>query len=133
VAEGDETSEPQMLSVSNVPASSVAPTDVPVRIAMDPLPLDRSKEGRKVVRALSHGDSLSPKSKSIAYLKAWVSGNARIAMDTTGPSLRLIAEEATFVRQGNGSVLVIRQRNVPPGSPPPGGDGLYVELWPVKW
>jgi hypothetical protein len=133
VERGRETTEAQMLSISNVPSNSVGPSDMPVRIAMEPLPDEKGREGRRVLRSLMHGDSLPSNSRTLAAVKAWRSLNARIGMATTGLSVRLLAEEATFVRQANGNMVVIRQRTPAPGAPPPGADGLYAELWPVKW
>jgi hypothetical protein len=133
VEHGSEKAEAQMLSMTNVSSNSVGPTDLPIRIAMDPLPDEKSKDGRKVLRLLMRRDSLPSNSRTLTSVKAWRSGNGRIGMATTGLSVRLLAEEATFVRQANGNMVVIRQRTPPPGASPPGADGLYAELWPVTW
>jgi len=54
-------------------------------------------------------------------------------MATDGPSVRLIAEEATYVRQAGQKVLVIKMKASVPGVVTPPGDGAYAELWAVTW
>jgi len=52
VEKGVEKSELVVLVASNVPASSVGPTDIPLRIAMGSLPKDKVRDGGKLARSL---------------------------------------------------------------------------------
>jgi len=133
VEKGVEKSELVVLVASNVPASSVGPTDIPLRIAMGSLPKDKVRDGGKLARSLSHGAMPAQSNKALAFAKTWTSENGRIAMTTDGPSVRLIAEEATYVRQAGQRALVIKMKPSLPGVVVPPGDGTYAELWAVTW
>ena len=133
VEKGREKVELEVLAASNVSAASVGPTDLPLRIAMAPLPKDKRRDGTKLARALAHGDTVSRANKALPFVKEWTSDNGRIAMATDGPSVRLIAEEATYIRQAGQKVLVIKMKAAVPGVVPPPGDGAYAELWAVTW
>ena len=135
VEKGREKVELEVLAASNVPAASVGPTDLPLRVAMAPLPKDKRliRDGAKLARALSHGDTVARTNKALPFAKEWTSANGRIAMATDGPSVRLIAEEATYVRQTGQKVLVIKMKASVPGVVSPPGDGAYAELWAVTW
>jgi hypothetical protein len=122
-----------VLAASNVNASTVGPTDIPLRVAIGPLPKDKRRDGGKLARALAHGSMPASSNKALAFAKAWSSDNGRIAMITSGPSVRLIAEEATFVRQVGQRALVIQMKPALPGVVTPPGDGTYAELWAVTW
>jgi hypothetical protein len=69
----------------------------------------------------------------LEYAKTWTSENGRIAMTTEGPSVRLIAEEATYIRQAGQRILVVKMKPALPGVATPPGDGTYAELWAVTW
>jgi hypothetical protein len=122
-----------VLAASNVNASTVGPTDIPLRVAIGPLPKDKRRDGGKLARALAHGSMPASSNKALAFAKAWSSDNGRIAMITSGPSVRLIAEEATFIRQAGQRALVIQMKPALPGVVTPPGDGTYAELWAVTW
>ena len=52
-------------------------------------------------------------------------------LPTAGPSVRLIADENVYLRQGAGrKVLMVRTAAAPSGAP---GDGTYAELWSTTW
>jgi hypothetical protein len=133
VEKGRERVELEVLAASNVPQSSVGPTDLPLRVAMAPLPKDKRRDGNKLARALAHGDTVARTNKALPFVKDWTSDNGRIAMATDGPSVRLIAEEATYVRQVGQKVLVVKMKAAVPGVANTPGDGAYAELWAVSW
>ena len=133
VEKGIEKAELVVLAASNVPASSVGPTDIPLRIAMGPLPKDKLRDGGKLARSLAHGAMPAQSNKALGFAKTWTSENGRIAMTTDGPSVRLIAEEATYVRQAGQRALVIKMKPALPGVAVSPGDGTYAELWAVAW
>jgi hypothetical protein len=134
VDKGIERNDLVVLLAENVPASGVGPSDIPLRIAMSPLPKDKRRDGNKLARALANGYLPSTtNNKALSFAKTWTSDNGRIAMVTTGPSVRLIAEEATYVRQSGQRALVIKMKPAIPGVLSPPGDGTYAELWAVTW
>jgi len=133
VEKGREIRELYMLSATNVPSASVGPTDLPLRIAMGTLPREARRDGEKLAKALAHSEQVANDNKALPLVKGWTSDNGRIAMPTTGPSVRLIAEDATYVRQSGQKVIVVRLKAAPPGAQPSPGDGTYAELWPVTW
>src|SRR5258708_31356594 len=133
VEKGVEKADLAVLSAANVPSGTVGPTDLPLRVALGVLPKDKRRDGNKLAHALSRGDTVSNANKALPFVKAWSSDNGRIAMALDGPSLRLIAEEATYVRQTGQKVLVIKMKAALPGVAVPPGDGTYAELWAVTW
>jgi hypothetical protein len=133
VEKGRDRVELEVLAASNVAQASVSPTDLPLRIAMAPLPKEKRRDGAKLARALAHGDSVARTNKALPFVKDWTSANGRIAMATDGPSVRLIAEEATYVRQAGQKVLVVKMKAAVPGVANTPGDGAYAELWAVTW
>jgi hypothetical protein len=133
VERGIEKVELEVLAASNVPSASVGPTDLPLRVAMAPLPKEKRRDGAKLAHALSRGDTVARTNKALPFVKGWTSDNGRIAMATDGPSVRLIAEEATYVRQAGQKVLVIKMKAAVPGVVATPGDGAYAELWAVTW
>jgi hypothetical protein len=133
VEKGRERVELEVLAASNAPQGSVGPTELPLRVAMAPLPKDKRRDGAKLARALAHGDTVARTNKALPFVKDWTSDNGRIAMATDGPSVRLIAEEATYVRQAGQKVLVIKMKAAVPGVANTPGDGAYAELWAVSW
>jgi hypothetical protein len=133
VDKGVERVELEVLAASNVPAASVGPTDLPLRVAMAPLPKDKRRDGKKLAHALAHSETVARTNKALPFVKGWTSDNGRIAMATDGPSVRLIADEATYIRQSGQKVLVVKMKAAVPGVVPPPGDGAYAELWPVSW
>jgi hypothetical protein len=130
---GVERPDLVLLQAANVPASSVGPTDIPLRVAIDSLPKNKRREGRTLARALARGHMPSTTNKALSFAKSWTSENGRIAMTTDGPSVRLIAEEPTYVRQKGQKALVIKMKPPIPGVAVPPGDGTYAELWAITW
>jgi hypothetical protein len=133
VNRGREKADLVVLGATNVPASTVGPTDLPLRVAMGSLPKDKRRDGRRLARALSHSDMPPRTNKALSFVQGWASENGRIAMATEGPSVRLISEEATYVRQAGQKALVIQMKPALPGVAAPPGDGTYAELWAVTW
>jgi hypothetical protein len=133
VERGVEKHDLVVLAASNVNAATVGPTDIPLRVAMGSLPKDKRRDGGKLARALSKGSMPSSSNKALQFAKAWTSDNGRIAMSTDGTSIRLIAEEATYIRQEGQRALVIKMKPALPGVVSPPGDGTYAELWAVTW
>ncbi len=133
VEKGIEHSDLVVLLAQNVPSSGVGPSDIPLRVAMGTLPKDKRRDGNKLARSLQHGDLPSSANKALAFAKTWTSDNGRIAMVTDGPSVRLIAEEATYIRQRGRRAFVIKMKPAIPGVVSPPGDGTYGELWAVTW
>jgi hypothetical protein len=97
------------------------------------LPKDKHRDGNKLARSLAQGAMPASSNKALAFAKAWTSENGRIAMATDGPSVRLIAEEATYIRQVGQRALVIKMKPALPGVASVPGDGTYAELWAVTW
>ena len=133
IEKGVEKSDLMLLSASNVPAGTVGPTDLPLRVATGTLPKEKRRDGEKLARALARGDQVSNANKALPYVKAWTSENGRIAMTTAGVSVRLIAEEATYVRLAGQKALVVKMKATVPGVATTPGDGTYAELWVVSW
>ena len=133
VEHGREVSDLFVLSAAGVPPASVGPTDLPLRIALGNLPREARRDGEKLAKALVHSEQVANTNKALPLVKGWVSDNGRIAMPTDGPSVRLISEDATYVRQAGQKVIVVRLKAPAPGVPPSPGDGTYAELWPVTW
>ncbi len=73
VEKGIEKAELVVLEAANVPASSVGPTDIPLRIAMGALPKDKRRDGGKLARALAHGEMPSQSNKALVFSKTWTS------------------------------------------------------------
>ena len=131
VEKGAEKSDLMILLAKNVPTSQIGPGDLPIRIAMGSLPEDASHEGAKLVASLSRSNNVSKTSKAVAYVRSFSSQNERGAVTTAGSSVRLISEDAVYVRQGAGQkLLVVRASSGPSASP---GDGTYAELWATTW
>jgi hypothetical protein len=122
-----------VLSADNVPAASVGPTDLPLRVALGNLPRELRRDGDKLARALVRSEQVSTNNKAVPFVKAWSSANGRIALPTSGPSVRLLDDEATYVRQEGQKVIIVRLRAATPGKAAPPGDGTYAVLWPVSW
>ncbi len=133
VDKGVEKHDFVVLAASNVNGATVGPTDIPLRVAMGSLPKDKRRDGSKLARALAQGAMPASSNKALQFAKAWTSENGRIAMTTEGPSVRLIAEEATYVRQVGQRALVVQMKPALPGVATPPGDGTYAELWAVTW
>jgi hypothetical protein len=133
VERGVEKRDLVVLAASNAPASTIGPTDIPLRVAMGLLPKDKHRDGSKLARLLAQGSMPASSNKALAFAKAWTSENGRIAMATDGPSVRLIAEEATYIRQVGQRALVIKMKPALPGVASVPGDGTYAELWAVTW
>jgi hypothetical protein len=130
---GPENVDQVLFSAVGVPAEAASPADLPIRMGLDTLPNDKRRDVAKLIRALAHGDSVARTNKAVPFVQAFVTGNGRLAMTTTGPSLRLIAEDATYVRQKGSRVLVVRLKATPSGVPVGTGDGSYAEGWAATW
>jgi len=133
VNRGAEKADFVILAANNVPASSVGPSDLPLRVAMGSLPKDKRRDARRLARAISHSEMPPRTNKALSFVQGWTSENGRIAMATGGPSVRLIAEEATCVCQAGQKALVIQMKPALPGVAVAPGDGIYAELWAVTW
>jgi hypothetical protein len=133
VEKGAEKGDLFLLTTSGVQSGTVAPGDLPLRVAIGTMPKEFQRDGHKLVKALAHSETVSRNNKAFPFVKSWTSDNGRTAMSTTGPSIRLIAEEATYVRQAGQKVYVVKMRPMQPGVAATPGDGTYVELWPVTW
>ena len=123
-----------VLSAIGVPTSTPGSLDLPFRIGLDALPKDRHRDGEKLAAALTRGENVRASNKALPFVKSYASDNAKLAMATSGISVRLLSEDAEFVRQSKvrQRLLVIRLRASRSGMPL-GADGTYAELWPVTW
>ena len=130
---GEKRSDQVVFSAIGVPTQITGPGDVPIRMGLDPFPADQRRDAAKLIRALAHGDSVARTNKAVPFVQAYVSENGKLAMKTTGPSLRLIAEDAVYVRQKGGRLLVVGLKATPSGVPVGTGDGTYAEVWPAAW
>ena len=118
-----------------IPSASAGTADLPFKVGLDPLPRDKRKYARKLLRALSHSERVPESNRAYAFVKDHVSSNARLAMATDGVSARLLAEDAVFVRQSKvrQRLVIIGLKADASGAPLQGADGIYAEVWPVTW
>ena len=86
------------------------------------------RDGEKLAKALAHSETVARTNKAVPYIKSWSSDHGRTAMSTTGPSVRLIAEEATYLRQAGQKVLVVKLRPLAPGVAPSPGRGRVCRI-----
>jgi hypothetical protein len=128
---GAEKSDLLMLSVSQVPTSTVPPGELALHIGTGPVPADRHDHGVKLANALSHGDTVSKNNQAAPYIKSWKAPDAQGTMQTSGSSVRLVAQEM-FLRQGSASkVLLVRMK--PQGASGGAPEGTFAELWAASW
>jgi hypothetical protein len=128
---GAEKSDLLMLSVSQVPTSTVPAGELALHIGTGPVPPDRHDHGVKLANALSHGDTVSKNNQAAPYIKTWKAPNAQGTMQTSGSSVRLVNEEV-YLRVGSASkVLLVRLK--PQGASGGAPEGTFAELWAASW
>lgn len=126
--------ESLVLGARRVPTSEVGPGDLPLKVALGPMPDEQRAATDKLVSALARGDTVPKSNVALAYAKSWKPASARIATKTTGSSLRLVSDAAVYVRQTSSQkVLVVQIAAATPGKIVAAGDASYAELWPVSW
>src|SRR5260370_474735 len=59
-----------VVAASNVNASTVGPTDVPLRDAIGAVPKDKRRDGGKLARPLAHGSMPASTHQALAFAKA---------------------------------------------------------------
>jgi hypothetical protein len=128
---GAEKSDLLMLSVSQRPTATVPAGELALQIGTGPIPADRHDHGVKLANALSHGDTVSKNNQAAPYIKSWKAPDAQGTMQTSGSSVRLVAEEL-FLRLGSGSkVLLVHLK--PQGAAGSAPEGTFAELWAASW
>jgi hypothetical protein len=132
---GSEKADFAVVHAIGVPTSTLGTADLPFKVGIDLLPKDKRRDAGRLVNALAHSERVPVSNKAFPFVKAYVSDNARLAMATAGLSVRLLAEDAVFVRQARvrQKLVVIRLKADASGAPLAGADGTYAELWPVAW
>lgn len=126
--------ESLVLGARRVPTSEVGPGDLPLKVALGPMPGDQSAATDKLVSALARGDTAPKSNAALAYAKSWRPASARAATKTTGSSLRLVSDASVYLRQTSAQkVLVVQIGAAAPGKVVAAGDASYAELWPVSW
>jgi hypothetical protein len=130
VDKGADKAELYIFVARQVPTSTVGPTELPIRIGTGVFPEDKHDAALKLVNALSRFDTVPRSNQALAYLKGWTSGDEKGAIATQGPSVRLVSDHETYVRQGSGQKLLVVVVRASGASP---GDGLYAEVWPATW
>jgi hypothetical protein len=132
---GAERADFAVVHAIGIPSANLGTADLPFKLGLDSLPKDKRKGAGKLLKALSHSERVPASNKTYPFVKDYVSDNARLAMATTGLSVRLLAEEAVFVRQSKvrQKLVVIRLKADASGAPLAGADGTYADLWPVTW
>jgi hypothetical protein len=118
-----------------IPSANARTADLPFKLGLDPVPKDKRRHASKLLRALAHSERVPDSNRTYAFVKDYVSSNARLAMATDGLSVRLLAEDAVFVRQSKvrQRLVVIQLKADASGEPLQGADGTYAEVWPVTW
>jgi hypothetical protein len=125
-----ETKQPELilLSVSQVPTSTVPAGELALRVGTGPMPDDKRDHGVKLANALARGDTVPKTNAAAPYVKAWKPADAQGTMNTSGNSIRLVAQEA-YLRLAAGKVLVVQLKATKSGSP----EGIAGELWAASW
>jgi hypothetical protein len=131
IEKGADRTELILMSARQVPTNTIGPGDLPLRVGTGPMPDDKRAAGMKLSAALSRGDTVPRGNPALGFAKTWVSGRECSVVNTTGQSLRLVAEHATFVREGAGQKVIIVQPHEGAQTTP--GDGTYAEVWPITW
>jgi hypothetical protein len=124
-----EKSELTMLSVSQVPTSTIGPNELALKVGIGPLPDDKREHGVKLVNALSHGDTVSKLNQAAPYVKAWKPSDARGTMATSGVSVRTLTDEV-YLRQTSTKILLVRLKAQAGSSSP---EATFAEFWPASW
>jgi hypothetical protein len=128
---GADKTELLLLSARVVPTNQTSPGDLPLRVGTGPVPDDVRTAGAKLASALSRGDTVPRNNPALAFSKTWVSGHEYAVLPTTGPSVRLVAERETYLRQGAAQKIILVQPRQ--GADSTAGDGMYAEVWPTSW
>jgi hypothetical protein len=129
VAKGADTTELILLSARMVPTNTIGPGDLPMRVGTGPMPEDKRVTATKLVNALSRSDTVPRTNAALVFAKTWLTGRECSVVGTTGPSVRLVSEYETYIREAPAQKLVFIQLR---GGAPP-GDGVYAEVWPINW
>jgi hypothetical protein len=125
---GAEKSELMLLLVTQAPTSTVPAGELALRVGTGPVPDDKRDHGVKLASALARGDTVPRTNQTAPYVKTWKPNDARGTMQTTGNSVRMVAEE-TFLRQTASKILLVRVKSTTGGAE----DISAAELWPVSW
>jgi hypothetical protein len=126
---GAEKSEIMIVSVSQMPTSTVPLGELALKVGIGPLPDNMRDHGMKLVNALSHGDTVSKLNQAAPYVKAWKPGDAQGTMATSGVSVRRVADE-TYLRQASTKVLLVRLKAQGAGT---ASEATFAELWATSW
>jgi hypothetical protein len=125
---GAEKSQLLLLLVAQAPTSTVPAGELALRVGTGPVPDDKRDHGVKLASALARGDTVPRTNQTAPYVKTWKPSDARGTMQTTGNSVRMVAEE-TFLRQTASKTLLVRVKSTTGGAE----DISAAELWPVSW
>jgi hypothetical protein len=124
-----KSSELMLLSASQVPTASVPAGELPLRVGTGSMPEDKRIHGVKLANALARGDTVPKTNAAAPYVKNWKSAEAQGTMNTSGVSVRLVAQE-TFLRQASGGkVLLVHLKPSKTGAL----EGTVAELWAASW
>ncbi len=131
VEKGVEKSDLLLLSVVQVPTSTVPPGELALRIGTGPLPEDKRDHGNKLANALSRGDTVSKNNQALPYVKTWKPSEPQGAMNTVGTSLRLVHDEVYLRQSGVTHLLYVRVK--PQAAPGGSSEATFAELWEASW
>ena len=127
---GVEKRQLLLLWAKQMPTSQVGPGDLPVRVGTGTLPDDVLDHGFKMITAVSQGDSPSKRNQARPLVESFVPTTHHGAVNTSGASVRLISEDAVYLRQSGRRVLLVMPSQTQNASP---GDGTYAEFWRATW
>ncbi|MGC4063675.1 MAG: hypothetical protein QM784_03335 [Polyangiaceae bacterium] len=127
---GSEKKQLLILWAKRMPTAQVGPGDLPLKVGTGTLPSELLEHGFKMVRTLSQGDQPSKRNQARPVIESFVPGTQRGAVATQGASVRLISEEAVYIRQQGRKVLFFSP-NLSQGAS--SGDGTYAEFWLSNW
>jgi hypothetical protein len=135
VEKGVERSEYLLLVSRHVPTARVGPSDLPLMICTAPFAIELQVEAGHLWAKMNHGAHRG-KNKNLAfrYLESYEPKDERGAINTTGPSVRLIgklSEDIAYLRQPERKRLLMVQPAGGNDAAP--GDGLYAEFWQAIW
>ena len=129
LAKGNEKKETTILVAKRAGTSQIGASDLPIRVAIGTPPEGMWRDIDKLVRVLSSSSNVSKSNPAVKYVREFSSTADRGAVASAGTSVRLIAEESVYLRQGSArKVLMVRLANEPSS-----GDGTYAELWATTW
>jgi hypothetical protein len=131
VEQGVEKRELMLVHVKRVPTSQVGSADLPIKVALGPLPEELSEHGQKLILAIGRGDVVSKKNRAQPYVETFTSQNDSGAAQTGGTSVRLVSQDNVHFRQeGRRRLLMVQPKTGPADAP---GDGVYAEFWLAAW